>query len=401
MRTALLAERLVARGHQVLWWASAFDHMRKRMLFPKDTDVEVSEGLTIKALKGTGYRRNVSVQRYLDHWIIAAKFSRLAGRAPRPGFIVASTPDHHLANEAARFAALARIPILVDIRDEWPDIFVTLAPAALRPLVKALLFWDFRKLKKTLAHADGLTSMLQPLLDRGLQRAGRPATWRDRVFFLGAERPRDCSNKPLSRAFRGLLEQLKGKFVVAFTGTFGSYYNPAVLVKAARHLNRKVGSNNRYAFVLAGHGRFYHGVLEAAEGLDNVFLPGWLSLEEISVLLSSHASVGVIPCNQVMDAFPNKAFVYLSAGLPVLSSLGGELANLFKEHRFGLCFEPNDYEGLAALIQHLGDNPGELARMSQNARAFFEERCDADRIYSAYVDHIEKVAAASQRSGQE
>ncbi len=32
MRTALLADKLLERGHSVYWWASAFEHQRKKWI---------------------------------------------------------------------------------------------------------------------------------------------------------------------------------------------------------------------------------------------------------------------------------------------------------------------------------------------------------------------------------
>src|SRR5687768_8574948 len=81
LRTAYLAERLVDRGHSVVWWASTFNHLRKRWYFDRDTQVEVRPGLNITALKGIGYSRNISVRRLVDHRIISRKFRARAPRA--------------------------------------------------------------------------------------------------------------------------------------------------------------------------------------------------------------------------------------------------------------------------------------------------------------------------------
>ena len=70
MRTLLLAESLAARGHEVIWWTSAFDHLRKVMLFDKDTDIPMTNAFLIKALRGCGYDSNLSARRYVDHLII-------------------------------------------------------------------------------------------------------------------------------------------------------------------------------------------------------------------------------------------------------------------------------------------------------------------------------------------
>ena len=43
MRTALLADKLLERGHKILWWASAFEHQQKVMLSKKDRSFDISE----------------------------------------------------------------------------------------------------------------------------------------------------------------------------------------------------------------------------------------------------------------------------------------------------------------------------------------------------------------------
>lgn len=58
LRTELLAEKLIERGHTVTWWTSCFDHLRKKWYFDQDTIFTASPSLTIHALKGMAYRRN-------------------------------------------------------------------------------------------------------------------------------------------------------------------------------------------------------------------------------------------------------------------------------------------------------------------------------------------------------
>ena len=124
LRTAYLADKLIQRGHSVLWWASAFDHFGKRWLYDHDKEVTLDQSFTIKALKGIGYKKNVSLTRYIDHRIIARKFKRFIPSAQKPDIIVASLPSYDLAYYATAFAQENSIPSLADIRDQWPDIFV-------------------------------------------------------------------------------------------------------------------------------------------------------------------------------------------------------------------------------------------------------------------------------------
>ena len=70
LRTALLAGKLLKRGHKVFWWASAFEHQRKIWISYKDIDFKINPYYTIHALRGSGYQRNISIARYIDHRIV-------------------------------------------------------------------------------------------------------------------------------------------------------------------------------------------------------------------------------------------------------------------------------------------------------------------------------------------
>ncbi|MCD4712908.1 MAG: hypothetical protein K8R73_06455, partial [Clostridiales bacterium] len=42
MRTAILTNKLLERGHNILWWASAFEHQQKVMLSKKNRNYDIS-----------------------------------------------------------------------------------------------------------------------------------------------------------------------------------------------------------------------------------------------------------------------------------------------------------------------------------------------------------------------
>jgi len=188
LRTGMLAERLAQNQHDVLWWTSAFDHFQKTWLFQKDTTVKLS-GFTIKALKEVGYHKNVSFRRFVDHRIIAHKFKKISSAMDPPDIILTATPSYDLAYEAVAFAKARHIPVLIDIRDEWPDLFMNSMPGKLKKFLKIIMSHDFRMIKRTLHGADGLIAMMNSLLEWGLKYAGRPKGARDRIFYLGHKKP--------------------------------------------------------------------------------------------------------------------------------------------------------------------------------------------------------------------
>lgn len=385
LRTGILSEILLNRGHEVTWWTSAFEHQRKVMLFDRDGDHILPGGLHLKVMKGPGYKKNVSRARYKDHLEIASKFRRQAEEANElPDVIVSSLPCHNLSYEAVRFAQQKNIPVLVDVRDLWPDIFLDKIPAFLRGLGRRLLREDFRRVEELMRNADGILAVSNGYLQWGLAKAGRkPGHW-DRVFYLGYEN----SSSGVEGGDRpDWLEKIIGKKIITFIGTFGLSYELDLVLEAAR----KFQSRDDILFVIAGTGENEKRIRQQSKGLENVILPGWIDGQNIKNLLNI-SYLGLVPCDSASGTMPNKPFEYWSAGLPVISSLEGEMFDLIEKYAIGLNYSPGSIDGLIQSLEKLIGNAGMRDEMSMNAFAFFKEFGDADRIYNEYADHMENLA---------
>ena len=123
MRMGMLAEELNKRGHNVIWFSNTFDHLKKQQLYNKDTIVNVTDNYSIYLIHAMGYKRNISVSRIINHKVIAKKFSRIAKKLDKPDLIYASFPTIDYAEEAIKYGKRNNVPVIIDIRDLWPDIF--------------------------------------------------------------------------------------------------------------------------------------------------------------------------------------------------------------------------------------------------------------------------------------
>lgn len=385
LRTAYIADELNRRGHSVTWWASAFDHFKKRWIYDDQTEVKLNDQLVLKVLKGFGYKKNVSIFRFIDHRILAKKFVQNVTSMPKPDIIVASMPSYDLSYEAVVFANKNRIPILVDIRDQWPDIFLEKMPFIPKPLVRFILYNDFRMLRETMKRATGILSMMNILLDWGLEYAERAKTWRDTVFYLGYSRENGGGkNSPL---IDNMLDKVADKFVVIFIGTFAEYHNPSSLVECAKRLE----DEKNIHFILAGDGHLMPQIKKKASLLPNITLTGWIEQKEITHLLK-RSHVGVCTTNKKKAFFfPNKAFAYLSEGLPIVSAFQGDLKEIIEDKEIGFYYSPTDVETLSNCILNLYKDASLYRKMSNNATVVFNEMFDAKKIYENYVNHIELV----------
>lgn len=385
MRTAMLAERLIERGHSVIWWSSAFDHLKKKWLVEKDAELAPSGNLKFVLLRGTGYKRNVSITRIIDHRIVARRFKSAIKDMPLPDAIVASLPPHDLAYEAVKFAGQKNIPVIVDIRDPWPDIFLDILPKGLKAPAKVLLFRDFSMLKTALKDASSIVAVTNTFLDWGLAHAERTRRPWDRTFYLGYTRDtgKACANK----AINGLKKNAKKFFTISFIGTFAHYHNPSILLECA---GRFLKEDPDIRFVIAGDGELSGEIRKKAKALTNVILPGWLDKAAIDELLKI-SDVGVCPSGHEASLFPNKAFLYLSGGLPVISAFSGDLKDILEQRKAGFYYKPGDVDGLAECIKRLHDDAALYKKIAQNAINLFNELFDAEKIYKEYAEFIEGV----------
>jgi glycosyltransferase involved in cell wall biosynthesis len=88
---------------------------------------------------------------------------------------------------------------------------------------------------------------------------------------------------------------------------------------------------------------------------------------------------------------PNKPVEYLSAGLPVVSSLSGVLANLISENRCGITYKAESPDSLAEALVRLYDDRDALEVMSRNALALYQRSFVAERVYGQMIGHLCRI----------
>ena len=391
MRSALLAGELAGRGHDITWWQSTFSHPGKTLLYRDDAEARLESGVAVKMLHAGAYSANVSLRRYWHHHRLAKRFARRAPREPRPDVIVAGFPQIGLAHNAVAYAARRRIPVIVDVRDLWPDIFLRLVPPWLRRPATLLLRREFRQTRLTFGAATSIVGVSRGYVNWALHYAGRGWKPLDSVFHLGYSEFGGESHAGSAEP-EGAVACPAGNTVFAFVGSFGRSYQLELVCDVAERLARS-GADDPH-FVIAGGGQQFESIERRVKQTANVTLRGWLSEAEIRSLLTV-ADVGLAPCDSAPDTIPNKIGEYLSFGLPVVSSLVGEMEEKVRRHDVGFSYAPGDRRGLENAVRLLAGDRGLRARQSRNAMTLYEREFSALKTTVAYADHVERVGRDS------
>lgn len=383
MRTGRLTKELLQRGHQVTWWTGSIEHKTKQ--FRDVGEWDLGNGLTVIALPGMAYKKNISVARYINHRQISARFTRAAKARSAPNLVLASLPCHHLALAGVRYAKANGCVSIVDHRDLWPDAFEKFMPNWLASLA---LKQEYHVQKQAFALADAIVGVSPGYVDQGLARAGRDASKFDRHFYLGASAPRAPT---IDEDMPEGLRPFQGRRILAYVGTFGQSYDLVPLIEAARELAKK---RNDFVVAFCGDGEqdLSSNLKDhpAAVGL------GWMTAEELGRFLPL-CYAGMMPFREgAPQSIPNKAFDYFSASMPVISSLEGEMENLIQQKSLGVHYRPGDPVAIQTAMEYALDSPEKREVWAQNASLFYEEEGNSESIYPAYCEHLEGLVANAE-----
>jgi glycosyltransferase involved in cell wall biosynthesis len=385
-RYGYLAEALRQQGHEVVRWAPTFRHLAKLHRFTSDRRVTVASGYDIQFVHAPGYRRNVGLRRLYSYRALDRRFRALAASEPQPEVIVAAIPSLEWANAAVDFAQLHRIPVVIDVRDIWPDVYLNALPRIIRPATRLLLARQFQSARRACRGASALMAVSQSYLQWALKLASRAANQHDTVVPLGYE-----ADVVPAEVIRARMAPLAGRGIdprrptCFFAGRFERSYDLSTVVDAARILQSE---GNDLQFVLCGDGAHLARVAKQARGLRNVAFLGWVDTVTVQAV-ASFSCIGL--CAYARDAtqsVPNKPFEYMASRVAVVSSLSGEMAELLDRHQCGRTYHANDACSLADCLASLLRSRDELDRMRTNAYEAWSHHYRSADIYADFARRL-------------
>ena len=397
MRAMNLADALVSAGHTVTVFSSDFSHSEKRHRHNKYSEISIHDRLHYRLIPSPGYQSHIGLGRMYDHWIMGRNLKRLLAReksVPDVAFI--GYPPIEVAYHMSRWLRCNRVPYLIDVKDQWPHLFVGALPSALRRIGRIALAAHFYMAASAMRKSDGITSMARSFLDWALKFANREKGLFDRVVPLTTPNSQTPEHdRSVASAFWKSQGILDSRVKVVFIGTHSQAFDMAPLVEAADFFSKK---SNAIDFIICGHGPQTKIWKEQFGSLDNVFFPGWVDKAQIDVLMESSLAV-LAPyrnAENFINNLPNKVVDALSYGKPILTGLRGEVETLIKADQVGMFYEPGGMS-LQQCIEVLMNNREYLRSLEASARRVYTERYDFHMVYNGLVECLEELSREGGR----
>lgn len=386
MRFMGIADAAISRGHRVTFFSSIFRHSTKQFRFSKPTRQTINENYDLVFVNSPSYHKNISFKRMLAHYEYAKNLVNEAEKVDGPDVIFISIPPISSAALIMEWAGKKNIPVFTDIIDPWPDVFLKAFPQSVVPLAKASLSPLYRKMRRTLSKAAGVTAISSEYITWAKSFCPHVPT----AFFYPAV------------AFKEIQDQLSklppkendDKLRLTYAGSLASSYDIPTIIEAAKQLEEKFPGKT--AFDIAGAGPQDKIVIAAQSNLPNVRFLGRLDREQ---LLKQYAISDLGLMQHIKGATQTvtyKVFDYLSAGLPIINSLQSEVVKMFSENKVGISHEPGDVKGLVSAIEKFLLSKDLLQTYKKNALAYTSQYGDTEVVYGNLIKFIENTITVSK-----
>lgn len=289
--------------------------------------------------------------------------------------VVVSSPTFFSIFAAWILAKAKRAPLVVEVRDLWPAIFVELGVLTDRRIIWALErleLWAYRTASQVVVVTEGFKD--------DLVRRGVPAE-KVHVIRNGVDLERFDVDADVSQV-RARLGVAEAEVLVLYLGAHGISQGLESVVEAGAELD---GEGIRLVLVGEGAAKARVAARAAELGAGNVtMLPG-VPRGEVPGLLAA-ADICLVPLRDVplfTSFIPSKIFEYLGAGKAVVGSVAGESAVILRDAG-AVVVAPEDPQQLTAAIRSLARDPARRRQMGDDGRRYVEEHFDRARLAADY-----------------
>ncbi len=296
-------------------------------------------------------------------------------RPARPDVVIVSSPPFFVVPAGWVFSRLRRAPLVFEVRDLWPAVFVA-SGVLKKGLLYRLLSWmemaSYRAAKKIVVVTK---SFRQDLIERGV-----PAE-KVAVVVNGAD-----PDLYAPRSAPAMREKLAGgaEFLVTYVGTHGLLQGLEQVLDAAEAFRE----DSRVAFAFVGEGARKDALIEETKrrGLSRVTFHKAVSKDEVpDVYAASDACVVCLRSLPIFRKFvPSKIFEVLASGRPLVAALEGEAAEIAREAA-ALTAEPGNGASIADALRRLLSDPSARRAMGEKGRRYVQEHYDRRTLALEYL----------------
>ena len=287
------------------------------------------------------------------------------------------------AYEAVKYGKKNNVPVIIDIRDLWPDIFNHNLPKILSIVASPYIKYMDIKTKYIMKNCYAINGTSSDILDWGLKKANRKKRKYDRYFYIGYNNTVTKDNND----FKKCLINPK-KFNISFFATINNQFNYNLIYELASMMNEK---DSDVVFNICGDGPQFDLLKNKVKNLENVKLFGWTEKKDLQNILFN-SKIGFAPYKDTFDfqmSVSNKFAEYIAYGLPVIITCEGNMKKILEKNNCGIGSQ--NIKEICEYILKVKNDKKEYKVESDNAKKLYEREFVASKIYDEITEYLEKL----------
>lgn len=290
-------------------------------------------------------------------------------RNEMPDIIYASSPELFSTYFSILFAKKRKLPIIVEIRDLWPESIVEYSNFSKKNIIIKLLYrleeWIYYKADKLIFTFEGSKEyIINQKWD--INSGGRIDLNKIEYINNGVDLEKFKSSKDCLAD--NLLES--NKFKVVYTGSIRKVNSIFLIVEAAKVLKER--GVNDVDFIIYGDGTERENLTKRCTelNLENVHFRKHVDKKFISNILKKADATIIVGQHDSMNKYgmsANKVFDYMAAGKPIISNLDVGYDKILK-YNCGIVIPDGDGTEIADAVLKVKElNSEEYCTMCKNA----------------------------------
>ena len=388
MRAINLSHALLAKGHEVNLISTRFNHFTHLHRKYENREIKIKKNFVVTLVNSPGYKKNISLTRLYDHCILAFNLRKTIRNATQfPDLIFIGYPPIETAFYLTHWAMRKNIPIVLDVKDAWPQTFVNAFPKKIQQFMKMIFSPYFFMARYAMRNAQSISTIAPPFLDWCLKISKRKKSKLDFIFALTSpDVPISLENKNKDELkYNFLIKKLRNfKRIYLFAGSLNSAFNFQTIAKTL--------CKDSF-LIVAGDGNNRSNIEKIFRDFTNVHFTGWVNHSEVA-FLHRISDIVVVPMSDNSDfemSIPNKFYDAMKFGKPILTNIKGYARDLILSREIGWIFDESNLRDLSNLFIELNDNEEEISKAAINAQNLYKDQYEFNQIYSDAVSKIENI----------
>lgn len=366
----------LSKEHYVEIITSDFSHLSKK----HKSALKVKWPFKITFLHEPGYKKNISVQRFLSHNSWGKTVGKYLEKRKKPDVVYCAIPSLTAALKSSAYCQKNNIKFIIDIQDLWPEAFQMVFNI---PVIKDIIFMPFKSVaNKIYSRADEICAVSETYVERALKVNKK--VFKGHTVFLGTKL--ETYDEGASK--KAYIQKNGDELWLGYCGSLAASYDLTCVIDALGTLKAEKAHVPKFIVMGDGARKSEFELYAKKKGIDVLFT-GRLKYDEMCAVLNE-CDIVVNPIKHGSAAsIINKHGDYAASGLPVVNSQDSvEYRNLIDKYNMGLNCENGNAVDMARKIAYLVNSPKVRKTMGDNARRCAEEKFDRKNSYKELIDCI-------------